>query len=107
MYRDPRVGTANSLRRGVGVFCLGLGSIGLLLPLVPGIPFLIVGGILLRPRKRHAREDALVADARHDDARPSPASVDRLSAIERLQLGFWMVSRAITTRLDRRSQRRC
>ena len=64
MYRDARVGTAHSLRRAVGVFCLGLGSVGLLLPLVPGIPFLIVGGLLLRSRRRYEREDARAADER-------------------------------------------
>lgn len=107
MYRDARVGTAHSLRRVVGVFCLGLGSVGLLLPLVPGIPFLIVGGLLLRSRRRDDGEDARVADALPVDAPLHTARAVRLTAIERTQLGFWMACRAITTRLDRRSQRRC
>ena len=106
MYHDARTGTAYGLRRAAGVFCLGLGSVGLLLPLVPGIPFLIVGGLLMRSR-RHDREDTRGADAfPADPRRHSPNSVDRLSATERLQLGFWRACRAVTTRLDRRSQRR-
>jgi hypothetical protein len=104
MYRNARAGTAHSLRRGVGVFCLGLGSVGLLLPLVPGIPFLIAGGLLLRPRRRHDTRDIRGADAVRDGARPDRlAPVDRLSAAERVQLGFWKACRAVTTQLDRRS----
>jgi uncharacterized membrane protein YbaN (DUF454 family) len=43
MYRDCDPQTASWLRRCVGLFCLGLGFVGLLLPLLPGIPLLIVG----------------------------------------------------------------
>jgi hypothetical protein len=110
MYRDARLGTAHCFRRCAGVFCLGLGFLGLLLPLVPGIPLLIVGGLLLRPRasrRRYDRTDAYVVDTFRDHA-PTRGrkSGRRLSGIERLQLGFWMFCRAITTRLDQRSRRR-
>jgi len=97
MYRDARLGTAQCLRRGIGVVCLGLGFVGLLLPLVPGIPLLIVGGLLLRRRaSQHGDRSGAVL--------PRGKSVNRLSGMERMQLRFWMFCGAVTTRLDRRSR---
>jgi hypothetical protein len=109
MYRDERVGTAHCFRRGVGLLCLGLGFVGLLLPLVPGIPFLIIGGLLLRRRastRHYARGDVAVTHAMPRDPvlRRGRKSVRELSGLEQMQLGFWMFCRAITTRLDRRSR---
>ena len=40
------------LRTTAGTVSLGLGVVGLALPLVPGIPFLIVGALLLGPDHR-------------------------------------------------------
>jgi hypothetical protein len=110
MYRDARVGTSHCLRRRIGVFCLAVGFVGLLLPLIPGIPLLIIGGLLLRPRhsrQRYERHAGYVTDTFRDDAtRRGGRPRRRLSAGERLQLGFLMFCRAITTRLDRRARRR-
>src|SRR5262245_5404131 len=37
-------------RRSLGLFCLALGVAGVLLPILPGWPFLVVCGRLLGPR---------------------------------------------------------
>lgn len=74
-----------------GMACLGLGVVGLVLPLLPGIPLLIVGGLLMR-RPRRPDGDA-----------PAPTGSranGRLSALEQLQLRFWLLARRITTRAE-------
>ena len=55
MYDDPRPSLAPLLRTGAALLCLFLGVIGLVLPLIPGIPFLIVGVLLLRRGRRATR----------------------------------------------------
>lgn len=35
----------NAVLVAVGTICVGLGVIGILLPLIPGVPFLILAGI--------------------------------------------------------------
>lgn len=47
----------HSLRRGVGLICLAIGIAGIILPILPGWPFLIPAIALLGPRDpaiRHA-----------------------------------------------------
>lgn len=82
MYSDNRSMLAPAARPTLAVACLGLGVVGLVLPLIPGIPFLIIGALLLRRRGR-------VTTA------PVPTDT-RLSGAERLQLQFWLLARRIT-----------
>lgn len=88
---------APAARPTLAVVCLGLGAIGLVLPLIPGIPLLIVGALLLRRRGR---------------ATTTPVPIRTgLSGAERLQLQFWLLARRITTtaesiRLARRERAR-
>jgi hypothetical protein len=83
MYDQHRPSFAPLVRNGTAILCLFLGVIGLVLPLIPGIPLLIIGGLLLR-RRRSA---------------PSPAPIARagLSGFEQLELQFWLLARRITT----------
>ena len=83
MYDDPRPSLAPLLRTGAALMCLFLGVIGLALPLIPGIPFLIVGALLLRRRRPVARATPV---ARHG-----------LSGFEQLELQFWLLARRVTT----------
>lgn len=97
MYSDNRSMLAPAARPTLAVACLGLGVVGLVLPLIPGIPLLIAGALLLRRRGR-------------DTTTPVPIRSD-LSGAERLQLRFWLLARRITTtaeaiRLARRARAR-
>jgi len=83
MHTDHRPSLAPLFRTTAAVLCLCLGVVGLVLPLLPGIPFLIVGALLLRRR----------------GFRPQVTPVARsgLSGLERLELQFWLMARRITT----------
>lgn len=83
MYDDPRPSLAPLLRTGAALMCLFLGLIGLVLPLIPGIPFLIVGVLLLRRRRPIARA--------------APVARRGLSGIEQLELQLWLLARRVTT----------
>jgi hypothetical protein len=37
-------------RRSLAIFCLALGVAGCVLPIIPGLPFFVIGGRLLGPR---------------------------------------------------------
>jgi len=89
MYHDPRPSFAPPVRTGAAILCLFLGVIGLVLPLIPGIPFLIVGVLLLR-RGRRATRSAPVA-------RSMPVARHGLSGFEQLELQFWLMARRVTT----------
>jgi hypothetical protein len=89
MYDDPRPSFAPLLRTGAALLCLLLGVIGLVLPLIPGIPFLIVGVLLLRRGRRHPRFAPV--------ARFSPVVRQSLSGFEQLELQFWLLARRVTT----------
>ena len=98
MYSDERSLLASAVRPTAAVVCLGLGVIGLVLPLIPGIPLLIVGALLLR--RRGPRRSPAATVHRSD-----------LSGAERLQLQFWLLARHLTTtaeslRLARRARAR-
>jgi hypothetical protein len=83
MYSDNRSMLTATARPMLAIGCLGLGAIGLVLPLIPGIPLLIVGALLLR---------------RRSDGATAPAPIrSHLSGAERLQLQFWLLARRITT----------
>ncbi len=96
MYTDSRPSLAPLLRTMAAILCLCLGVIGLVLPLIPGIPLLIVGALLLRRRGYRA-----------------PPAIGRsgLTTFERFELQFWLLARRITTsaesiRLSRRARAR-
>ena len=89
MYDDPRPSLAPLLRTGAAVLCLLLGLVGLVLPLIPGIPFLIVGVLLLRRGRRGTR----FAPA----PRSAPVARRGLSGFEQLELQFWLLARRVTT----------
>jgi len=90
MYDDPRPSIAPLLRTGAALLCLLFGLIGLVLPLIPGIPFLIVGLLLLR---RGGRRSTRFAPA----ARSAPVIRRGLSGFEQLELQFWLLARRVTT----------
>jgi hypothetical protein len=84
MYSDNRSPCLPLIKPVLAVGCLALGVVGLVLPLIPGIPLLIVGALLLR--RRGGRGPATNATTRHG-----------LSAAEWWQLQFWLLARRITT----------
>jgi len=84
MNHYPRPPSAGALRTGVGVTLLGVGAVGLLLPIVPGIPFLIVGALLLR-RREPTRVPLTSALSRAD-----------LTAVERAQVALLLAARRVT-----------
>jgi len=47
--------TSCTLRRTLAFFCIVLGVAGCILPVMPGLPFFILGGRLLGPRDRLLR----------------------------------------------------
>jgi len=47
--------SSRSLRRALAFICIALGVTGCILPIMPGLPFFIVGGRLLGPRDRLLR----------------------------------------------------
>jgi uncharacterized membrane protein YbaN (DUF454 family) len=106
VYRDRDLPAARFIRRGLGVVCLAIGVIGLLLPVLPGIPLLIVGALLLRrPGRIDNRMDHRTTSLGRTDISHGRHAAPRLSMSEQLQLGFWIVCRSITTRLDARARR--
>ena len=93
MYSNDRT-TPRTLRRparyAAAVVCLCLGVVGLVLPLLPGIPLLIVGALLMRrPRRQRGNPPA-----------PVRTRATGLSALEQVQLRFWLLARHITTRAE-------
>ena len=57
-YRQATLGFPNSartLRRALAFICIFLGVTGCILPIMPGLPFFIIGGRLLGPRDRLLR----------------------------------------------------
>ena len=86
MYHDPRPSFAPPVRTGAAILCLFLGVIGLVLPLIPGIPLLIIGGLLLRRRHGATRPDAT-----------APIARTGLSGLQQFELQFWLLARRITT----------
>ena len=101
-HPDPRIGPPDASRIGkpgryvAAVICLCLGVIGLVLPLIPGIPLLIVGALLMRGQRRPTF-----------DAAANEYSAAGLSLLERLELKFWLVARRVTMRAEslRRARR--
>ena len=99
MYSNNRSLRAPPARPTLALACLGLGTVGLVLPVIPGIPLLIVGALLLRRDRRR-------------EGRPAPVvRKGGLSGAQRLQLEFWLLARRITTtaesiRLARRQRMR-
>src|SRR5262245_58616542 len=55
--------STRTLRRALAFLCIVLGVAGCILPIMPGLPFFIVGGRLLGPRDRLLRR-AIVAGRR-------------------------------------------
>jgi len=94
MNQYPRPLPADALRTGVAVTLLGVGAIGLLLPVIPGIPFLIVGALLLR-RREPARLPPTSALSRTDLAPMERAQVGLLLGARRLTMGAESIRRAL------------
>ena len=99
MYSYDRPRSAPSCRQTLGGVCLALGLIGLVLPLLPGIPLLIIGALLLRHTERATTAPAMNRNRA------------RLSGLEKLELRFWLFARRITMgaesiRLARRDRQR-
>jgi hypothetical protein len=98
MDHDPRFPRAGAARTTAALACLGVGAIGLLLPIIPGIPFLIVGAWLLR-RRESAPLPLTSALSRAD-----------LTPLERLKIGCLLFARRLTMAAEslrtRRRQRR-
>ena len=84
MHQYPRPPAADALRTGAALTCLGVGAVGLVLPVIPGIPLLIVGALLLRRRER-PRLPLTSALSRAD-----------LTPPERLQVGLLLFARRVT-----------
>ena len=84
MNRYPQPLPAAALRTRAGLTCLGVGAIGLLLPVIPGIPFLIVGALLLR-RSKPSQVPPTSALSRAD-----------LTPIERAYVGLLLGARHVT-----------
>ncbi|MBK9941164.1 MAG: hypothetical protein IPP13_06055 [Kouleothrix sp.] len=49
-----------ALRRGLAFTCFVLGVAGCVLPIIPGLPFFVLGGRLLGPRDRTLRHGVLL-----------------------------------------------
>ena len=116
MYSNEPTRTFRPGRLIGGLICLWLGVIGLVMPLLPGIPLLIIGALLLRrPRGRrserhHHRGEADAAAPGYGDV-PGRSSRGGLSALEKMELRFWLAARRVTTsaeslRLARRVRQR-
>ncbi len=43
-------------RSALALVCIALGIAGCILPIIPGLPFFVLGGRLLGPRDRHLRQ---------------------------------------------------
>jgi hypothetical protein len=84
MDHDSGFPRGDALRAVAALGFLGVGAIGLLLPIIPGIPFLIVGVWLLR--RREAAPLPLTSTLSRADLTP----------LERLQIGCLLVARRIT-----------
>jgi uncharacterized protein YqgC (DUF456 family) len=98
MYSHNRPSLAALARPLVGIALLGVGLIGLVLPLIPGIPLLIVGALLLRPRTGTAWVTPAIGRA-------------TLSGIERVHVRLLLFARKLTNaaesmRLARRERAR-
>jgi len=86
MTREHRGRSAVWLRRLLGIGFIAVGLIGLLLPLIPGIPLLLVGWLLLgRSAQRPARS----------------GESHRRNFGAQLQLRFWLLCRWLVRRFDR------
>jgi hypothetical protein len=84
MNQYPRISNRDALRTGVGITLLGVGAAGLLLPVVPGIPFLIAAALLLR-RRETVRLPLTSSLSRAD-----------LTPLERAQVGLLLLARRVT-----------
>lgn len=96
------------LRSTLGLLALAVGLIGLLVPVLPGIPFLVLAWLLLRRGDRHWRRHTLYRQpydvdrryrARQDDQQ------DDLSAGERLRLRALQGTSGVLRQLDRVERR--
>jgi hypothetical protein len=85
MDHDLRPARTDALRSGAALALLGIGALGLLLPIVPGIPFLVAGAWLLRSRR---------------PTRPLPltSALSRVEPMprERLLIGCLLAARRLT-----------
>lgn len=85
-------------------FCLLLGVIGLVLPVLPGLLFLgLAVWLLARVSSRAARY--LRNHGLWQREQQAWSRAGHLSLMQRLQLGFWLGTRSLLTSLQRITQR--
>jgi hypothetical protein len=92
------------LRSTLGLLSLAVGLIGLLVPLLPGIPFLVLAWLLLRRGDRHWRRHPLYRRPYDMDRRYHPRDDgyrDDLSPGERLRLRALQGTSGVLRQLDR------
>lgn len=77
--RSPLLSAARFM---CGIACIAIGLVGILVPLLPGIPFLILGAALLATR-------------------PKRTQATGLTRLERLELRGWLMLRRVTAPLAR------
>lgn len=95
------------IRSTLGLIALAIGLIGLVLPLIPGIPFLILAWLLLRRGDRHWRRPYGLADRypTHEPRGYEHAQRDEMSTGERLQLRALQATSGVLKHLDRAERR--
>jgi len=92
-YDPPRHWLQRLLYGLAAAFCLLLGIVGLVLPIIPGIVFLAIAGVLLsKTSPRFARvfsKDKFKASGRYLRASTS------LPWLDRVRLGGWLAARGV------------
>lgn len=65
-------------RKLIGWVCVGIGLLGILLPIIPGVPFLVAGLISLSTEHRWIRAVLILARRKLAKARPQISRMLRL-----------------------------
>ncbi len=81
------------------VFCVVVGLIGLILPIIPGFIFLFIAAILLA-RISSRFESFLTSNSKTRAWMQAADAINTLSVSQRIRLGFWLSARAITNSVE-------